>query len=171
MTKISKGFTLVELIIYLAIFALIVTGFVSFAVSVSNARNKAFAAQEVQANGRDALNLITQKIMSANGINFGTSSFGVDPGILSLSMASGALNPTIIDLDAPDGRIRIQEGASAPVYIIGANVRAANFVFTDLSLGSDRENVKISFTLEYANSDDREFQFSQSLETSVSLRQ
>lgn len=166
-----RGFTLVELLIYIAIFAFLAVGFVSFSIALSNVKAKALVSSEVQSNGRVALGLITQRIKSANGVNLGTSAFGVDPGVLSLSMASSTLNPTIIDLDQNDGRVRIKEGLQPSVFVTSDSVKVTNFMFTNLSSLSSRENIRVEMNIEYDNpSGDVEYQFSQNLRSAASLR-
>ncbi len=109
----SRGFTLIETIIYIAILGMIASAFIFFSVSVSNSRDKTYVVQEVQANARMALELISQKIRSANGVNLESSIFESNPGRLSLSMASSSLNPTIIDLSRDNGNLRIIQGTSS----------------------------------------------------------
>jgi len=111
--RFSRAFTLIETIIYIAILGMVVSAFVFFSLSVSGSRNKTYAVQEVQANARMALELISQKIRSADKIIFASSTLGADPGRLFLSMASSSLNPTIIDLSSDNGTLRIMEGESA----------------------------------------------------------
>ena len=65
----ENGFTLIELIIYIGIIGAVAASFVSFSIYVSESRNKTYVFEEVQANSRTALNLMSQKIKMANGIN------------------------------------------------------------------------------------------------------
>ncbi len=78
--KKNKGFTLVELIIYIAIISIVVVGFITFTLSIINSRNKNYVVQEVQANTRTAFKLISQEILLAEGVNIGSSVFDSDPG-------------------------------------------------------------------------------------------
>lgn len=168
----QKGFSLIELIIYLAIVSGVVLSMVLFSLSVSGSRAKTYVAQEVQANARVALNIISQKIKLANGVNMGVSIFGLDPGVLSLSMADAAKNPTVIDLDQDNGVLQIKEGVSSPVAITSDEVKVTNLVFTNLTSTGARENIRIEFTVEYNNpSGDIRYDHSRSLQTAVSLRQ
>ena len=84
-TKMKQnGFTLVETLIYLGIIGSVMTSFLYFGVSIFDYRNKSYAVQEVQANERMALNLISQKIRGAKDINiyssnsFATSTWDFD---------------------------------------------------------------------------------------------
>jgi type II secretory pathway pseudopilin PulG len=167
-----KGFTLIETLIYIAIIGGVVATFVTFSLTVSDARNKTYVVQEVQGNTRTALNLITQRIHAATKINTSTSVFGTDPGTLSLAMASSTLNPTIINLTADDGQLQIKEGTGSAVAITSDELKVTNLVFYDLTATSTRENVQIGMTVEFNNpSSDAEFNASQTVTTTASVRQ
>ncbi|MBT4315079.1 MAG: GxxExxY protein [Candidatus Magasanikbacteria bacterium] len=166
-----SGFTLIETILYITIISAVMGAFVSFSLSVANSSNKTYAVQEVQANSRVSLEIITQKIQSATGVNIASSTFGSDPGVLSLSFASSTLNPTIIQLSDDDGILQITEGGADPINITSSEVQITNLQFTNLTGTGNRENIKIDTTIEFFNAESVEFQHSQSLQTTVSLRQ
>jgi prepilin-type N-terminal cleavage/methylation domain-containing protein len=169
----KKGFTLIEIMVYVAIIGLVVITFVNFSLSVADAGSKAYVEQEVQANARLALDIFRQRVMAANGINIGTSIFGSDPGTLSLSMANGTINPTIFSLSSDNGSLQIAEGVGSPIALTSNRVKVTNLVFTNLtSPNNKRENIKIDLTLEYENTDsDIQYSYAQSFSTAVSLRQ
>lgn len=168
----QRGFSFIEVIIYIAIMAFAVVAIASFSISIANSRNKNYVVQEVQANQRGALNIITQRILAAEGVNVAFSTFNTDPGVLSLKMADAAKNPTIIDLNTDNGVLQITQGVASAVAITADEVKVTNLVFTNLTPTGRRENIRIKITIEYDNpSGDQEFEYSQSLQTSVSLRQ
>ncbi len=168
----KRGFTLIETLIYITIIGGVMLAFVSFALHISDSRNKTYVVQEVQANARVALDLISQKIEAANGVNLDSSTFALDPGVLSLSMASISLNPTVIDLSVDDGVLQINQGTSGAIPITSDEVRVTNLVFTNLTGGASKENIGVALTVEFNNFDgDVEFSYDQSLQTAVSLRQ
>lgn len=171
-SKRSAGFTLVETLIYIAIFAATITSLVSFSILISDANIKNYVVEEVQTNGRSAMDLIGQKIRAATDVNAGSSVFGSDPGVLSLAMADGAKNPTIIDLSQNDGILRIKEGAGSAIAITSSKIKITNLVFTDLSTGSSKKNIRVQLTAEFNNlGSDIKYNYSQSFQTAVSLRQ
>jgi type II secretory pathway pseudopilin PulG len=168
----SRGFTLVELIIYISILSLVVVGLVSFALSMTSVRAKVYVGQEVGANARIALDVITQKIRAAQSINMGASTFApTNPGTLSLKMADGSRDPTIINLDALNGRLQIKEGVASPVFITGKEVRISNLIFTNLSQTGERGHIRIDLGVGYANPSSAVYTYSWSGATAVSLRQ
>ena len=166
-----RGFTLVETLIYIAIIGGILATFISFSLNISGAHNKTYVIQEVQANARVALDVISQKIQSANGVTTSSSVFNIDPGKLFLTMSSTTLNPTIINLSDNDGALQIKEGTGATTTITTSQIRVTNLQFTNLSASSTHANIKINLTVEFATTTDINFQYAQSLETAVSARE
>ncbi len=168
----KRGFTLIETLIYVAIIGMVVASFVVFVMSISDLRNKAYVISEVQANCRTTLDIISQKIRAATGINTVLSTFESDPGVLSLSMADSAKNPTVINLDQDDGILQITEGIAGPIAITSDEIRITNLVFTNLTSMSKRGNIKIEITAAFNNAGtDIEYNYLQSLQTAVNLRQ
>jgi len=172
--KTSSGFTLVETLIYIAIIGMVVSAFVMFAFSILSTRNKTYVSQEVQANVRTALGIIDRTIKSSVGINIASSTFGSDPGELYVVVDDITKNPTVFSLSEDDGILRITESTSSPMIIpiTGDEVKVTNLVFTNLTGSSTRKNIGVDMTVEYDNeSNDPEFDYSQSIRTAISARQ
>ena len=171
--KSSAGFTLVEMLIYLAIIGTISAGFIRYSVSITDSQGKTYVAQEVQANVRTAFNVMSAHIKAANGINTGASTFGSDPGVLSLSMDDSSKSPTIINLTADDGVLQVKEGSSTAVPITSDEVQITNLVFTNLSQSGERAHVRIQMTIAINNDgvESRIYTYSKTLQTSVSTRE
>lgn len=168
-----KGFTLIELIIYLAIISGAIVSFTYFIMSVSNSRTKSYVAQEVHANGRTALEIISQRIRAANGV------VSVTPTVLTLdfSTADPPNHPTVIDRDASNN-LRITEDSDATsggpfVSAITSNeVSVTSLLFTDRTSAGTRENIRIDLTIAYDNpSATAAFGYTKSFTTAVSVRQ
>ncbi|MEK7099397.1 MAG: type II secretion system protein [Patescibacteria group bacterium] len=166
----NPGFTLLELVIYLAIISGAILSFTYFILSVSNSRTKTYVAQEVHANGRTALEVISQRIRAANGI------VSVTPTVLTLdfSTANPAKHPTAIDRDAGN-TLRITEdtdGAPVVMTITSDDVTVTALAFTNLTGTGSRENIKINLTIAYDNpSGSSAFTYSKDFTTAVSVRQ
>ncbi|MEK7453098.1 MAG: prepilin-type N-terminal cleavage/methylation domain-containing protein [Patescibacteria group bacterium] len=170
--KISQGFTLIETLIYIAIMGMAVSSFVLFSISVLNSRSKTYVVQEVQANARTAMDIMSRKIRASTGVNIGASTFGSDPGILSLSMADVSKNPTIFSLNQNDGVLQITEGLSPALFIVSDEVKITNLSFTNATGSGIRENIRIDMTVDYNNPDtDIIYDYSQSLRTTIGVRQ
>jgi type II secretory pathway pseudopilin PulG len=166
-----RGFTLLETIIYIAIASIVVASFTTFALSISDSRNKSYVAQEVQANTRTALELIRQNIYASDGVQIASSIFNTSPGYLVLTMPISAQDPTIIRLDGGSGVIFVKAGSSAEVPITSDTVFVDNLVFTNLSGVSTRDNIQVAISVSYRYDDSVEFSYSQSARTAVGTRQ
>jgi Tfp pilus assembly protein PilW len=166
-----QGFTLIETLIYLSVVGGIIATFVSFSFVVQDARTKTLVISEVQANGRFALDVISQRIRAATGVNTGSSTFDSDPGTLSLAMAESSVNPTVFNLSADNGTLQITEGVGSAVELTSDDAQVTNLTFTNLTDG-DREHIRVQMTIGYTNtSGSKPFTYTQDIQTSVSVRQ
>lgn len=161
----ESGFTLVEMILYIAIVSIFMTGLVYFTWDVIYGRVKSFVHQEVNQNTRFASKRVTYEIKNAMGVNALTANS------ISLAMADSSRNPTVIDVAS--GRIRIGYGTSgncplANPCFLTSNKVDSSLSFTDLSSGN---STNVKFVLTVASTGDRqEFNKSETIETAVEVR-
>ncbi len=164
--KTKKGFTLVEFLLYLSIFATILSLAGGFLWNIIFGNIKSGSYQEVQQNGRFALLKISQEIKRATGIN--SPSIGSSSNTLSLEMASPSLNPTTFDV--ADGKLRITQGISGPYELTSDSVTVTNLQFTNLSYQNTPGTIRIEINVEHKNPENRnEYEASIDLKTTVSL--
>lgn len=162
-----KGFTLIELIIYVAIIGVILVLMTGFLWNVIFGNVKETAYQEVQQNARFALAKITQETKKATGINSPLP--GDSPSnSLSLAMAASSLNPTVFDITG--GKLIITQGASGPYELTSDQVIVSNLQFTNLSYPDTPGTIRIEITIDHTNPGNRnEYEASVSLRSSISL--
>lgn len=79
-----QGFTLIELIIYIGTFSIIITVLTLFTFNLINIQAKTKISKEVLENSQRAMEIMLWEIKHAQGIYHPTSSFGSNPGQLSL---------------------------------------------------------------------------------------
>ncbi len=147
-----RGVTLMEFLVYIAIISGVALAFVTFSLAILNTKSKTYVVQEVYANERIALDIMTRKIRAATSIMISSSTFDIDPGVLVFHTDASSTDPTIIDLSADNGSLRITEGTSSPVLITSDQVYVTNLQFTNLTASSTYENVRIELTMAYASS-------------------
>ena len=110
--KMVRGFTLIELIIYIAIVGgmlVLITGFL-WNILFGNIKETSY--QEVQQNARFALTKITQETKKATGIISPLP--GATSSSLSLKMEASNLNPTVFDIDVYR-KLIITQGGGIPM--------------------------------------------------------
>lgn len=139
------GFTLIEMLLYVAIISILITAMISFSWDAIYGGVRSSTEQEVNQNTRLAAKRILYEIRNASGVNI------VSGSTLNLSSSDSSRNPTVIDVSG--GRLRIGYGASgpcptsSPCYLTSNQVTVSNLIFTNLS-SSPYENIKFSITVE-----------------------
>jgi Tfp pilus assembly protein PilW len=130
--KFTKGFSLMELIVYIGIIALVSTSLVLFSVALSNSRQKALAASEVEANAKIVLNYLSRTIRSARAIDDANSLFDNNQGRLALWLGSNNTEPVVFNLDS-SSHPQVIIGANPAVSLSSGAVWLSRFKFTKLS--------------------------------------
>jgi type II secretory pathway pseudopilin PulG len=137
--KNEYGFTLIELILYIALITLILSALVPFAWNMIESGVKSSVQQEVNANARYISERIKYEVRNATGIN------SVAATSISLATATPATNPTVIDLSG--GNIRIKQGTGAAVNLNSSNTVINSLTFTNLTSGDTKtKNIQFVFT-------------------------
>lgn len=163
----QAGFTLIELILYVALSALFVSASISFALNLIYSGARSENQQEVVDAVMTANQKITQALQEADGYTV------VSPTELSLSFADSARNPTVFTLSS--GQIFMGEGTSgsctttSPCAITPDSLSVTALEFTDTSSSPDSENITFSMTLQ-KQGDRSEWNYIRSSESSIELR-
>lgn len=165
-----SGFTLAEIIISIGILLIIFGALGGFVISLQNARLKISNSQEVDGNMRMALDVMSQKIRNAQGVNGLSSVFDADPGVLSLEMFEPQKNPTVFRLNQDNGILQMQEGVSAPVNLTTNDVSVSHLVFSSRAPAGEPESIAISLTIDTASSSSSYASATHTSTTAITLR-
>ncbi len=140
--KTRSGFTILELIIYIVIFAIVATlgtSVFSFAVK---AKGYVGELSEVQINMSKAVDEIVGRVHASTGIISASGS------TLSLSLASSSVNPTVFSLSG--GELMVQEGSGAVAPVTPSTILITSLAFTVVSNPSPSgPSVQIKITAGY----------------------
>ena len=135
--KPQSGVTLIEMILYIGIIALMATAMVGLYIEIIRLRARATDIQEVNESVRLAATKIGYEIRRAKSINGIGSS-------LSLVSGEAGRNPTIFYLN--NGRIQMTVGSSI-AYITSNLVNISTFNLQNLSSGdSSTQDVRYTVT-------------------------
>ncbi len=164
--KLNKqnGFTLIELILYIALVTIILSALVPFAWSTVETGVKSSVQQEVNANARYISERTKYEIRNASGIN------SVSATSISLATSTPATNPTVIDLLG--GNIRIKQGVGSTVNLNSENTVINSLIFTNYS-SLDNKTKHIRFVMNVAASyaaTRQEYQDSVVIDSSAEVR-
>lgn len=161
-----KGFTLIELILYIGITATVVVALLRVMFTVLETRQEVENVSIVQQELRLAMDRMTTTVLQAVAVNSGASIFGAEQGALSLALAEEARNPTIFSLSG--GQIVVTAGERGALPLTSPHVMVAELRFTNLTASGTIATVHVRIHAMERNAT-REPQ-DVLLETSLSLR-
>jgi prepilin-type N-terminal cleavage/methylation domain-containing protein len=164
---IKRGFTLIELLLYTVVVGIILTAVSALLFGILQSRVKNQTIAEVEQQGIQVMQIVTQTLRNATAIN--SPSAGASVAMLSVNTPVGASNPTVFDLSS--GVIRITEGAEAAVGLNNSLVTASGLTFQNLTTSGTPGTIRVTFTLTRVNPSGRnEYDYAQTFYGSASLR-
>lgn len=142
--KNNKGFSLVEAIIYIAIFTIVLGALITFMLNINSSRLHSQTMLEVKGQGADLLRLITTTIKNSTAIN--SPGTGISSGVLSLASGDNNKNPTVFSEDGE--ALYITEGANSALALTNNKVRITNLSFTNVSKTNTKGVIQIRFRIQ-----------------------
>jgi Tfp pilus assembly protein PilW len=139
----KTGFSLIELLLYIAILGMFIFAITSFLNIMTSSRINNQTVLEVNNQGSQIIRIITQTIRNATGVN--NPSFSSSSNVLNLSTSISGTSPTIFSESG--GILSMKEGSSSAVSLNNDKVVISNLLFENLSQTSNFSTVRISFTL------------------------
>jgi type II secretory pathway pseudopilin PulG len=137
----NKGFTYIEMLLYVAILGLMLTTMVNFGLVMIGGSAKSSTNEEVSGNARFISEKIIYEIRNASNI----TAYSSTSITLCTSFPSSPCTATST-IDFASGNIRINKGAGV-IQLNSTNTSITNFSFTDYrSADSKTKHVGFSFT-------------------------
>ncbi len=163
----QKGFTLIELLLYISLTATILLAISVFLATLIRTQIKTQTMSEVEEQGAQVMQLITQTIRNSEAIILPIA--GATSTSLTLDVVATGNDPTIFDISS--SAMRVKEGVGAMTNITSSNISASNLEFKNLSRTDTAGNIRISFTLSHVNPAGRnEYDYTATFYDSASLR-
>ncbi|MFH1611707.1 MAG: prepilin-type N-terminal cleavage/methylation domain-containing protein [bacterium] len=153
--KNKNGFTIMELIIYMAVFIIIATALITFTLDLLRIQTKVQIKKEVLDSAQRSIDVISWEIKHAKSIYDNTCVAGAHPGQLSLKTIQNTPDgetETYVDfyLDDNDNLCIKREGQSGEL-LTSENVKISNLVFSNFTAG-DTQAIQIDITAFYNSS-------------------
>ncbi len=163
--KNKKAFTLIEIIIYLAILGMIVVSFISFSLAISNVKNKVYVTQAVNSNLRQALDMISLKTKEAEDIILPT----VSNTESQLRLERVGTEPDWIFF-LIDGVLYLDTDIAEPIAVTSEEVEITDLIFKNLSKKNNRNSLRVYIEGRYRQADSLEFEYEHNLQTTITTR-
>ena len=164
----SGGFTLSEILVYIAVLSIVVLAVSSLLLWISRTNTKAQATREVLDNRRRLMETITHEIKEAQSIYTPTSLFADSLGQLSLETTKYlplGETATFIDFYLCDTRLCLKKEDSDPVAITSERVEIVSLEFSQVATSSIQVNLQIDYKTEK-----EEYRSSINTTSTISLR-
>ena len=150
-----------EVIIYVGLIGLVMSGFVYFALSLTNIRNKALSVSQVTANARQIMWQVGLLARQADSIDLANSQLNSEASSLHLLLPTASANPTIIELS--DNRLRLSQAGE------DSWLSAADLLVDSCRVETDGQTwLKLSLSLRRPSSD-QSLAYSQTYQTIINL--
>lgn len=157
----QKGFTLIEFLIYTAIFTISAFFLINILSSGFRIQGRQMVTNELNQQISFVASTIERLVKNSSLV---VNDAGVASSSLILRMASSTIDPTIIF--ASGTTIYLQEGNSQPSPLTNDAVNVSNFQVIKYENPGGRAVVQVDLTLTY-NSDDPKLQLSRDLKTAI----
>lgn len=163
-----QGFTLLELLIYMAIIGVISVVITSAIISLNRGQGFSKARSDVTSNLRFATEKINQDLKGASAVTTPASA-GASASTLVMTVSGNT-----ITYDVSAGQLRRQVNADTPAVITSTSVTVASPTFTRLEntntvLSKTIINIQADLSISY-NSSSPDYQYSERKVTAMSLR-
>lgn len=165
MNSTVKGFSLFELVVYIAIFSIVIISVVSIATRSIASKTKALATQEVEQTTRFALQRITSDVRSA--VDIDETAFVSN--VLTLTMIDGS----IITYSRSSNAITIERNGGGAVQLTSGDVSVDEFVLqNNTGFGTEYKDITVNIATSTSSASNRpEYVANFELTSTVSLRQ
>lgn len=165
-SKNQRGFTLFELLIYIALASILIGGISTLLFITLNARVKNQTIAEVEQQGSLAMRMITQSIRNADAI---LSPIAGSAGTLILDVVGAVDDPTVYELS--DTTLEITQGEGSAVALTNDRVSVSDLTFTLATQGSGSGTIRVQFTVSHVNTSGRqEYAYSQTFYGTANIR-
>jgi prepilin-type N-terminal cleavage/methylation domain-containing protein len=167
--RFKSGFTLIEILVYIAILGILIIPISSFLIWSNRSNIKAKVMRETLEDARRAMEIMTREIKEAKSIYTPTT----NPNQLSLETINYLPTDeetTYIDFFLCGSSICFKKESQGPVSITKDNIEVNQLVFTRIVSG-DSTSIQIELGMNYKNPGNRpEYQATVNLTSTASLR-
>lgn len=157
-----SGFTILELLIFSAIFTLASVAFIGILASVSRVQVRQGSAAEVTTQSQFLLQTIQRLVEQSSVVEMAANA---PTSTLKLRMASSSADPTYVYLSSSTVYLKATD-SGVPEQLTSGRLSVTDLTFTKRANAGGHDSVSVSFTLAY-NTANIQQRFSQSLDTAI----
>mgnify|MGYP001611947526 CR=1 FL=1 len=151
--KFKKGFTLLEIVVYVALVGIISVFVTNSLIQIADTYNRVRAEREVVSNARLMQETINSSIREAQEIYGPTSRFYNNAGQLSLIIPSPTTvhSTSYVDFWIDNGLFLMKREGQTQLILSAPTIRVAKFNAEQIIQGIGREAVRVTLQVDFAN--------------------
>ena len=143
----AKGFSFMEMVIYVTILVFIVVVLISTMLVISKTYKKVSVGRTIETSAVLALDRTTREIKNSNSIDATGSVFDSNPGSITLSGLTATGSPRTVKIYAENNILKIMENGTYRGQLTASNTSVTNFVLKKIDHDSS-DAVKIEMTIQ-----------------------
>jgi prepilin-type N-terminal cleavage/methylation domain-containing protein len=141
-----QGFTLVEMLVYIAILGVLSTLAINVTLSMTRAFAELRVSRDLNASGSVLMERLTRDIRSAYDVDAGQSTLGTNPGRLMLDTKDSGGANTTNEFYVENGLVKVRVGGVAIGAVMTTSSIVNNFVLREL-VNTKSKAIKIEVTI------------------------
>ena len=165
----KKSFTLTEMLVYVAVLAIIVLAVSSFFLWTTRSNTKTRAMREALDNSRRAMEIMSSEIKEAKSIYTPTTT-STQLSLETTKYLPAGEETTYIDFYLCGTQLCLKKESQNPIALTSDRVEVNNLIFSQIITGGN-PSVQIDLGINFKNPQNRpEYQASVNLKSTASLR-
>ena len=145
-TNFTSGYSIVEIIIYIAVFAVLVTVVMNSFIVLTSFYNQNRTHHDLLENGNSVMERLSREVRTANNVRTGTSTFGSHPGVLDLDSTDASDVAQIVKFSTTNGALNLSVNNTNMGNLLAPNIQVDSLVFRQITT-TNSSAIKIELTL------------------------
>lgn len=146
----KKGYTLIEVILYSALFVLLLGAIVNAGLLLSRSYSEIKSERNVQMSALSVMDQMTRHIRTAESIDGSGTAYGTSNGSLLLRSTDTGGTAHTVTLYLSGGRVQMSKEGAVFGPLTDASISVSSLVFRHIVTGNS-EGVKIEMTIDGRN--------------------
>ena len=143
---VSRGTTLVELLVYVAIMAVLSVLIINSLITMFKSFSETRSNRDLLESGTLVMERMSREIRGANSADAGVSVFGSSPGTLKLNTTDSGGAAKTVQFSVSSGALQFTDNGTLSGNLTAANISVSSLIFNQITTAHGTA-VKVSVTL------------------------
>lgn len=171
----KSAFTLIEIVLYMALLAILLATFAPFMVQLIKGGEKASSGQDIYSTARYISERIKFEIRNSNGVYVASSTFNANLATTTNAVFSimddAPNNPTYFSVASSSGTLFITQGLTGAIALNSSSTKISNLTFMNYTSGDNKtKNFGFILTVENSEGKGQEYVAATTIDGSAEVR-